>query len=154
MPTLTIDGRQISSPDGSTVIQAAEALGIFVPRYCYHPALSVAGNCRICLVDVEKSPKLQIACNTPVTEGMVVHTKSANAEDGRRAVLEFTERGGPWETEIETFGLIARHYEQPLFRYELGRSFINWQLKRSAERKGGGPSNLQMKGEREIPKSQ
>src|SRR5918993_404037 len=59
MPTLTIDGRQVSSPDGSTVIQAAETLGIFVPRYCYHPALSVAGNCRICLVEVEKSPKLQ-----------------------------------------------------------------------------------------------
>ena len=89
MPTLTIDGRQTSSPDGSTVIQAAETLGIFVPRYCYHPALSVAGNCRICLVEVEKSPKLQIACNTPVTEGMVVHTKSEKAEDGRRAVLEF-----------------------------------------------------------------
>jgi NADH-quinone oxidoreductase subunit G len=89
MPTLTIDGRQIESPDGSTVIQAAERLGIFVPRYCYHPGLSIAGNCRICLVEVEKTPKLQIACNTPVTEGMVVHTKSANAEDGRRAVLEF-----------------------------------------------------------------
>ena len=89
MPTLTIDGRQISSPDGSTVIQAAETLGIFVPRYCYHPGLSIAGNCRICLVEVEKNPKLQIACNTPVTEGMVVHTKSEKAEDGRRAVLEF-----------------------------------------------------------------
>jgi NADH-quinone oxidoreductase subunit G len=89
MPTLTIDGRPISSPDGSTVIQAAERLGIFIPRYCYHPGLSIAGNCRICLVEVEKSPKLQIACNTPVAEGMVVHTKSAKAEDGRRAVLEF-----------------------------------------------------------------
>ena len=89
MPTLTIDGRQIDSPDGSTVIQAAEKLGIFIPRYCYHPGLSIAGNCRICLVDVEKIPKLQIACNTPVTEGMVVHTNSAKAEDGRRAVLEF-----------------------------------------------------------------
>jgi len=89
MPTLTIDGRQIDGPDGSTVIQAAEKLGIFIPRYCYHPGLSIAGNCRICLVEVEKNPKLQIACNTPVTEGMVVHTKSAKAEDGRRAVLEF-----------------------------------------------------------------
>ena len=89
MPTLTIDGRQVSSPDGTTVIQAAETLGIFVPRYCYHPALSVAGNCRICLVEVEKAPKLQIACNTPVTEGMVVHTGSDKAQDGRRAVLEF-----------------------------------------------------------------
>jgi NADH-quinone oxidoreductase subunit G len=89
MPTLTIDGQQVDSRDGSTVIQAAEKLGIFIPRYCYHPGLTIAGNCRICLVDVEKNPKLQIACNTPVTEGMVVHTKSAKAEDGRRAVLEF-----------------------------------------------------------------
>jgi NADH-quinone oxidoreductase subunit G len=89
MPTLTIDGRQIESPNGSTVIQAAEKLGTFIPRYCYHPGLSIAGNCRICLVEVEKNPKLQIACNTPVTEGMVVHTKSPKAEDGRRAVLEF-----------------------------------------------------------------
>jgi NADH-quinone oxidoreductase subunit G len=89
MPTLTIDGKQIAAPDGSTVIQAAEKLGNFIPRYCYHPGLSIAGNCRICLVEVEKNPKLQIACNTPVAEGMVVHTQSAKAEDGRRAVLEF-----------------------------------------------------------------
>src|SRR6059036_2725394 len=89
MPKLSIDGREVSVPDGTTVIQAAEKLGIFVPRYCYHPGLSIAGNCRICLVEVEKFPKLQIACNTPVTEGMTVHTKSAKAEDGRRAVLEF-----------------------------------------------------------------
>lgn len=89
MPTLTIDGRQIDAPDGSTVIQAAERLGIFIPRYCYHPGLSIAGNCRICLVEVQQSPKLQIACNTPVAEGMVVNTSSAKAEDGRRAVLEF-----------------------------------------------------------------
>ena len=89
MPTLTIDGRQIDSPDGSTVIQAAETLGIFIPRYCYHPGLSIAGNCRICLIEVEKNPKLQIACNTTVADGMVVHTSSAKAEEGRRAVLEF-----------------------------------------------------------------
>ena len=89
MPSLSIDGRETSVPAGTTVIQAAEKLGIFIPRYCYHPGLSIAGNCRICLVEVERSPKLQIACNAPVTEGMVVHTKSDKAEDGRRAVLEF-----------------------------------------------------------------
>ena len=89
MPSLTIDGRNISAPEGTTVIQAAENLGVFIPRYCYHPGLSIAGNCRICLVDVEEIPKLQIACNTFVTEGMVVHTNSDKAEDGRRAVLEF-----------------------------------------------------------------
>jgi NADH-quinone oxidoreductase subunit G len=89
MPSLTIDGRPVSVPDGTTLIQAAETLGIFIPRYCYHPGLSIAGNCRICLVEVENIPKLQIACNLPVSEGMVVSTKSAKAEAGRRAVLEF-----------------------------------------------------------------
>ena len=89
MPSLSIDGREVSVPQGTTVIQAAEKLGIFIPRYCYHPGLSIAGNCRICLVEVEKIPKLQIACNAYVTEGMVVHTESEKAEDGRRAVLEF-----------------------------------------------------------------
>ena len=89
MPSLSIDGRDVNVPEGTTVIQAAEELGIFIPRYCYHPGLSIAGNCRICLVEVEKFPKLQIACNTFVSEGMAVHTKSEKAEDGRRAVLEF-----------------------------------------------------------------
>ncbi len=89
MPTLTIDGRQIDSPAGSTVIQAAEKLGIFIPRYCYHPGLSIAGNCRICLVELEKFPKLQIACNTVITEGMVVHTASEKARQAQRSALEF-----------------------------------------------------------------
>ena len=89
MPSLSIDGREVSVAEGTTVIQAAEKLGVFIPRYCYHPGLSIAGNCRICLVEVEKIPKLQIACNAYVTEGMVVHTKNEKAEDGRRAVLEF-----------------------------------------------------------------
>ncbi len=89
MPSLSIDGREITVAEGTMVIQAAEQLGIFVPRYCYHPGLSIAGNCRICLVEVENAPKLQIACNLPVTEGMVVQTQSDTAEDGRRAVLEF-----------------------------------------------------------------
>ena len=89
MPKLSIDGRRVNVSEGTTAIQAAEQLGIFIPRYCYHPGLSIAGNCRICLVEVERSPKLQIACNTLVTEGMVVHTTSDTAEDGRRAVLEF-----------------------------------------------------------------
>ena len=72
MPKLTIDGREIDVPEGTMVIQAAEQLGIFVPRYCYHPGLSIAGNCRICLVEVEGNPKLQVSCNLPVSEGMVV----------------------------------------------------------------------------------
>ncbi len=89
MPTLTIDGKEIEVPAGTTVIQAAEKLGIFVPRYCYHPGLSIAGNCRICLVEIEKAPKLQIACNTPVAEGMVVRTNTQKVAEGQQSVLEF-----------------------------------------------------------------
>ncbi len=89
MPKLTIDGKEIEVPAGTTVIQAAEKLGIDIPRYCYHPALPVAGNCRICMVEIEKQPKLQIACYTPVAEGMVVKTNSQKVLDVRKTVLEF-----------------------------------------------------------------
>ena len=89
MPKLTIDGREIEAADGSNLIQAAESAGIEIPHYCYHPALSIVGNCRMCLVEVEKAPKLQIACNTRVADGMVVHTKSARTVAAQKAVLEF-----------------------------------------------------------------
>jgi hypothetical protein len=70
----------------------------------------------------------------------------------RNAVVELSERNSAWDKEVETFGVIARHYEQPLFRYQWGRRFINWQLQRSAARNGAGPARLHMKGEREIPR--
>ncbi len=89
MPTLTIDGRTVTVPSGTTIIQATDQLGITVPRYCYHPGLTIAGNCRICLVEVEKAPKLQIACYTPVADGMVVHTGSEKTLTARQEVLEF-----------------------------------------------------------------
>ena len=88
MPTLTIDGKQITVDPGVTVIQAAEKLGLEVPRYCYHPGLSIVGQCRMCLVEIEKMPKLQVACYTPAAEGMVVHTHSEKALRGRKDVLE------------------------------------------------------------------
>jgi len=89
MPNLTIDGKQIEVPAGTTIIQAADKLGIPIPRYCYHPALPVSGNCRICMVEVEKQPKLQIACYTPVADGMVVKTNSPKVLEVRKTVLEF-----------------------------------------------------------------
>ncbi len=89
MPKLTIDGKEIEVADGLNLIQAAEKAGIEIPHYCYHPGLSIPGNCRMCLVDVEKAPKLQIACNTRAAEGMVVQTKSAKAQAAQKAVLEF-----------------------------------------------------------------
>jgi NADH-quinone oxidoreductase subunit G len=89
MPKLTIDGQEIEVPAGTTIIQAADKMGISIPRYCYHPALPIPGNCRICMVDVEKAPKLQIACHTQVTDGMVVKTNSPKVLETRKAVLEF-----------------------------------------------------------------
>jgi NADH-quinone oxidoreductase subunit G len=89
MPKLTIDGKEIEVPAGTPIIEAATKLGINIPRYCYHEALPVSGNCRICMVEVEKMPKLQIACYTPVAEGMVVHTNSQKVLDVRKTVLEF-----------------------------------------------------------------
>jgi len=89
MATLEIDGQQVTVEDGANLIRAAEELGIEIPHYCYHPGLSVAGNCRMCLVEIEKMPKLQIACNTRVAEGMVVKTRSEKVVHARKAVLEF-----------------------------------------------------------------
>ena len=86
---LTIDGQEITSAKGETVIQAAADAGLAIPHYCYHPKLSIAGNCRMCLVEIEKMPKLQIACNTQVNEGMTVKTQSPRVLEARRAVMEF-----------------------------------------------------------------
>ena len=85
---LTVDGAPVSVSPGTLVIEAAKQAGVLVPHYCYHPGLPVAGVCRMCLVEIEKAPKLQIACATPVTEGMVVRTQSSQAKDARRGVLE------------------------------------------------------------------
>jgi len=89
MPKCTIDGKEIEVPQGTTVIQAALKLGIHVPHFCWHPDLAVDGNCRMCLVEIEKMPKLQIACNTSVTEGMVVRTNGEKAVQAHRTTLEF-----------------------------------------------------------------
>jgi len=98
--TLTIDGKSVTVPEGTTVLQACEQVGSPVPFYCYHPGLSIAGNCRICLVEIEKTPKLQIACYTGVAEGMVVQTTSDKALDGRKAVLEFLLANHPMDCPV------------------------------------------------------
>ncbi len=89
MPKVTIDGKDFEAQQGQTVIQVALENGIGIPHFCWHPALTVAGNCRMCLVDVEKIPKLSIACSTTVTEGMVVHTQNEKSLKGREDVMEF-----------------------------------------------------------------
>ena len=86
---LNIDGKEVTTTKGKTVIEAAADIGIEIPHYCYHPKLSIAGNCRMCLVEIEKMPKLQIACNTQATEGMSVLTQSPKVLAIRKAVMEF-----------------------------------------------------------------
>ena len=89
MPTLEIDGQSVTVGADLNLIEAANRIGLEIPHYCYHPGLSIAGNCRICLVEIERMPKLQIACNTRVLDGMVVHTRSPKVAAARQAVLEF-----------------------------------------------------------------
>jgi len=89
MPKLTIEGETIAVPAGTTVLQAAGKLGIDIPTFCYHPSLSIAGNCRMCLVEVEGQAKPVTACSTPVTEGMEVRVNSPVAREAREAVIEF-----------------------------------------------------------------
>jgi NADH-quinone oxidoreductase subunit G len=90
MAKLTIDGIEVEVPNGSSVIQACEAAGIEIPRFCYHERLSIAGNCRMCLVEIEKAPPKPISsCTYPVADGMVVHTDSPMVRNARRGVMEF-----------------------------------------------------------------
>ena len=87
--SLTIEGRPVTVPDGTSILEAAKVAGVLVPHYCYHPGLPVAGVCRMCLVDVEKMPKLAPACATAAMEGQVVHVHSEKALEARKGVLEF-----------------------------------------------------------------
>ncbi len=89
MLKVTIDGKMVEVKPGTTVLQACEQAAAPVPFYCYHPGLSIAGNCRICLVEIEKTPKLAIACYTQAANGMVVHTQNDRVKQGRQSVLEF-----------------------------------------------------------------
>ena len=89
MVTIIIDGKQFEVDNQRTIIEAARDNGIGIPHFCWHPKLSVAGNCRICLVEVEKLPKLVIACSTRVAGGMVVHTANPRVVNAREAVMEF-----------------------------------------------------------------
>ena len=89
MPKVTIDGQQREVDNGRTIIEAARDAGISIPYYCWHPRLSVAANCRMCLVEVERAPKLLPACEVRVREGMIVHTQSKNVLGAREAVMEF-----------------------------------------------------------------
>jgi len=86
---LTIEGREVEVPPGTSVLEAAKVAGVLIPHYCYHPSLPVAGVCRMCMVEIEKQPKLAASCATAVAPGMVVHVQSGQAKAARQSVLEF-----------------------------------------------------------------
>ncbi|MDP9096435.1 MAG: NADH-quinone oxidoreductase subunit NuoG, partial [Pseudomonadota bacterium] len=120
MAKLTVDGIEVEVPNGSSVIQACEQAGIEVPRFCYHERLSVAGNCRMCLVEVEKAPKPVASCAYPVADGMVVKTDTAMVRNARRGVMEFLlinhpldcpicDQGGECDLQDQAFGYGMDH---------------------------------------------
>ena len=89
MIEIQLDGQKVDVIEGSTIMHAAEKAGTYIPHFCYHKKLSIAANCRMCLVDVEKAPKPMPACATPVSQGMVVHTKNEKAIKAQKGVMEF-----------------------------------------------------------------
>lgn len=89
MVEIELDGQKVEVLEGSTVMHAAEKAGTYIPHFCYHKKLSIAANCRMCLVDVEKAPKPMPACATPVTQGMIVRTKNDKAIKAQKGVMEF-----------------------------------------------------------------
>jgi len=89
VPRLTVNGKDVEVPEGTNLIEAAKVAGVEVPHYCYHPGLSIAGQCRLCMVDIDKVPRPQIACNTLAADGMAVHTETDRVKDTRRSMMEF-----------------------------------------------------------------
>jgi len=89
MIEIHVDGKPVEVPQGSMVMHATNKLGTYVPHFCYHKKLSIAANCRMCLVEVEKAPKALPACATPVMAGMKVYTHSAKAVEAQKSVMEF-----------------------------------------------------------------
>ena len=89
MPTVTIDGLEVEVEAGATVLQACEQAGKEIPQFCYHDRLNIAGNCRMCLVEMENSPKPIASCAMPVGDGMVVHTNTPQVRKAREGVMEF-----------------------------------------------------------------
>jgi NADH-quinone oxidoreductase subunit G len=89
MIEIELDGKKVEVPEGSMVMHAADKAGTYIPHFCYHKKLTIAANCRMCLVDIEKAPKPMPACATPVTQGMIVRTKSDKALNAQQGVMEF-----------------------------------------------------------------
>jgi NADH-quinone oxidoreductase subunit G len=137
MPKLTIDGKEIEIDNGLTVMQACESAGIEIPHFCFHKRLKIAGNCRMCLVDIEKSPKPVASCSMPASEGMIVYTNSARVLKAREGVMEFLLINHPLDCPICDQGGECDLQDQA-FKYGRGKSRYS-EEKRSVKDKNLGP---------------
>jgi NADH-quinone oxidoreductase subunit G len=138
MPTITIDDKQLPIEGKQTVMQVALANGINIPHFCWHPRLSIAGNCRICLVEVEKMPKLAISCQTMAADGMVVRTASDKVVNAREAVMEFLLINHPLDCPIcdEAGECKLQDYA---YQYSTGQSRFEFDKVRKPKRVELGP---------------
>ncbi len=144
MVRITIDGMPVNVPKGTLVIEAARRVGVMIPHFCYHPKLKPDANCRMCLVEIEKMPKLQTACSTPADEGMSVRTATTVVNDAHKSVLEFIlanhpldcpvcDQGGKCDLQdfshqytassrfIETKRIFQKEYFSPLIETQMNR---------------------------------
>ncbi|MCS7043506.1 MAG: NADH-quinone oxidoreductase subunit NuoG [Bryobacteraceae bacterium] len=137
MVTITINGRQITVPAGTLVIEAAKQAGIDIPAFCYYEGFSVQAACRMCLVEVEKMPKLQPSCALPAAEGMVIHTESPKVVEARKSMLEFLLTNHPLDCPVCDKGGECE-LQDMTFRYGLGESrFL--EIKHHADEKQWSP---------------
>lgn len=136
---LTVDGKKVSVPAGTALIQACEKAGVTIPRYCYHEKLMIAGNCRMCLVEVERAPKPVASCAWPVQPGMNVKTDSPLAHKAREGVMEFLLANHPLDCPICDQGGECDLQDQSM-RYGADRGrFHEVSGKRAVEDKNIGP---------------
>src|SRR6267154_1556751 len=125
---LTIDGKAVTAPPGTLVINAVKQVGIEVPSFCYYDGLTLQAACRMCLVEVDKTPKLQVGCTLPVAEGMVVHTDSPIVRDARKGTLEFLLTNHPLDCPVCDKGGECE-LQDMVFRYGAGESrFVEQKL--------------------------
>ncbi|HEX6980508.1 MAG TPA: NADH-quinone oxidoreductase subunit NuoG [Alphaproteobacteria bacterium] len=137
MPKLTVNGIEVEVPAGATVLQACEAVGVEIPRFCYHERLSIAGNCRMCLVEMEKSPKPIASCAMPAADGMVIRANTPMVEKARKGVMEFLLINHPLDCPICDQGGECDLQDQAMaYGYDRGRFDEN---KRAVPEKEFGP---------------
>jgi NADH-quinone oxidoreductase subunit G len=141
MITITIEGKEIQTDPSKTIIEAAFENGVYVPHFCWHPTLAISGNCRMCLVEVEKMPKQVIACSTRCMDGMVVHVNSEKAIQAREAVMEFILINHPLDCPIcdEAGECKLQDYA---YRYSVGESRFDEDKVHKRKRVEIGPNVL------------